>query len=146
MAFFSSSFFCCKELSLVKFYLQEAIENSSLKCLKALGKVECETLAVDFVAPAIEQIKNDVSNVGNWRGERDSVFLKVHGWFFMSWMTTRFGITGEMFLPISTELYLQILRVCHFEKHLIQVLFSYLLVNAVSLYNVTLICSAPPFS
>ena len=75
-----------------------------------------------FVVPAVEQSIKDCSSVGNWRDEKDYVLMKIHGWFFMSWMTTKLSLTGEIFLPIGTLFYSEILRMCQFQEYLIQVL------------------------
>ena len=120
---FSNSLFCTPELGLIKFYLKQAVDKSSLKTLKGIDKNESEKLVSEFVVPAIEESVKDCSNVGNWKDEKDYVLIKIHGWFFMSWMTTRLGITGEIFLPIGTAFYSEILRICQFQEYLIQVLY-----------------------
>ena len=120
---FSISLFCTPELGLIKFYLKQAVNKSSLKTLKGIDKNESQKLVSEFVVPAVEESVKDCSNVGNWEDEKDYVLIKIHGWFFMSWMTTRLGITGEIFLPIGTAFYSEILRICQFQEYLIQVLY-----------------------
>ena len=119
---FNSSLFCTPELGLIKFYLKQAVEKSSLKSLKEIDYSESQKLVFEFVVPAVEQSIKDCSSVGNWRDEKDYVLMKIHGWFFMSWMTTKLGLTGEIFLPIGTLFYSEILRMCQFQEYLIQVL------------------------
>lgn len=126
MSTFSNSLFCAPELCLVKFYLKQALEKSSLKCLKDIDESESEKLVVEFVVPAVQQSIKDCSNVGHWRDEKDYVLLKIHGWFFMSWMATRFDMTDEIFPRIATVFYLDVLRMCQFEKYLMQVLYLYI--------------------
>ncbi len=139
MNVFSNSLFCTPELGLIKFYLKQAAEKSTLTCLKDIDKSECRKLVFEFIVPAVQQSVKDCSNVGNWRDEKDYVLLKIHGWFFMSWMMTKFGITPEMFLPIGTGFYLEILRMCQFEKYFTQVLYLYISVCVLYLQ-----CVSPP--
>ena len=116
-----NSIFFTAELALVQFYLKQAVLKSKLKSLKDVDELESEKLVAEFVVPAVQQSVKDVSNVGNWRDEKEYVLWKTHGWFFMSWMTTKFDGGVEMFLPINTVFYLKVLALCGFEKFFIQV-------------------------
>ena len=113
------------ELTSTKFYVKQAVEKSSLKSLKHVEETESEELVAEFVVPAVQQSVKDVSNVGNWRDEADYILGKIHGWFFVSWMTTKFGDGIEM-LPVGTVFYLKVLTMCGMEKFLIQVFFYFL--------------------
>ena len=120
---YNSSLFCTPELGLIKFYLKEAVDKSSLKCLKDIDKSVGQKLVFEFVVPAVEQCIKDCSSLGNWRDEKDYVLMKIHGWFFMSWMTTKLGLISETFLAIGTVFYSEILGMCQFQEYFIQVLY-----------------------
>lgn len=122
MAASSNSVFCTPDLELIKFYLRQAVQKSNSKCLQNLDQTESQKLVADFIAPAVQQCVTDASTLGNWKDEKSHVLLKIHGWFFLSWMTTKLGNnSSEMVISIGTMFYLEVLRICSLEEFLIQV-------------------------
>ena len=120
--FFCNSLFYTRNVGLIAFYLQQAVEKSTRKNLKDVDQAESEEIISNLVYPAVVQCEKEALKIGNWRYGKDDVLLQIHGWFYMSWMSTKFDSFDKVFVPIGTVFYAQVVEICHFEQYLIEVL------------------------
>ena len=124
MNFFDNSMFSIPEMTFIKFHLSKAIAKSRENSLENLDRSESRFLVGEYIVPVFEEITKDITDNGSFMEEKDYVLMRIHGWFFLSWMNSKLNCTFKTrtdFQAIGTLFYIDMITACGLEKYTIQV-------------------------